>query len=429
MIVEKILIFVPSFLEAISIVLILSTINRNGIIGIPRTMVYAVSLSFLSLVMDAFQVSFHMIISILASVFLYLLLKWPTRVTIGKYTIDVLFSIGILTFFQFVSTVIAGLLSIDLLLDNTAMICAMAIIILVFALLSKNIYVNAFFEKYYIPYRETILLSVLSLLLLITIVTNLHLYHEKVFVVGAEAQIYLVILGYFFVNLISCFSLFRISKVNKERIASIKYGDNLLNIVNQYSKLVHEHRHHLQIIVALNLDEQGRIRNEELDQYIESLISDDKKISGASIINDDFLISALLYQKQDLAKRSMISFEINTEGSLSVYSIPQTALIDVLNNLINNSFEEVEKLPSEKRYVSLNFRNNTIEIINRLSYRPSQSEIGISRFFEQGYSTKGPGRGFGLSNVLTIAEKYNIRIQYELKNDYFVVKLVFRPPD
>jgi sensor histidine kinase regulating citrate/malate metabolism len=129
---------------------------------------------------------------------------------------------------------------------------------------------------------------------------------------------------------------------------------------------------------------------------------------------------------KELAKKAMITFDVNTKGSMWVYKIPQTELIDVLSNLISNAFEEVEKLAPENRFVQLDFYDNTIEVRNHVSFDLIKSGIKtVPQFIERGYSTKGADRGFGMNNVIAITERYNIKTNYELSDGCFVFSLEF----
>ena len=118
---------------------------------------------------------------------------------------------------------------------------------------------------------------------------------------------------------------------------------------------------------------------------------------------------------------------MNRLGKLLSYGIPQNELVDILNNLISNSFEAVEDLDQEKRFVWLDFSENTIEIKNSALFDTEKDMAAqVGRFKEKGYSTKGPDRGYGLSNVYTVAEKYGVKVNSDYVNGLVVFKMEFQ---
>jgi two-component system sensor histidine kinase AgrC len=134
----------------------------------------------------------------------------------------------------------------------------------------------------------------------------------------------------------------------------------------------------------------------------------------------------MLYQKKDLALQKSISFNVNIANTLTAYKIPRSELTNILINLIDNAFEAVENLDIEDRIVVLNFFTNNIEIANRVSLSFVKIDANMTDlFFKQGYSTKGSNRGFGLSNVLSIVEKYGLNISSKLANGIFLQRIEF----
>ena len=426
MTVETLTAYIQCILENTCIITILYAINKKSFLGILKTAIYIVILSLWGTALDYFQVQYHLAFSILVMIASYLLVRRPPRISIVSYIIDVAMSIIILSLTQLLITGIAGLFSIDLMENNVAIIIILVCLIFMFAGLSSVIAIRAFLEKYYIPYRITVLFVVISLVILVTIAVNLALYHENVFSGSGNGQVILLIIGFFIINLMFGINLLRMKRVSEKNTSVMEYGEHLQNSVNEYRSLVHDYKHHLQMVVSLNMDKDGNILNKDLNEYIEGLIDNRKRTDSISIIKDDVLISAMLYQKQELAKQRNINFSVNVAGSLTSYAIPNTDLIDILINLIDNAFEEVEILDADARIVHLDMSENTIEIRNRVSLKTSsESKNDTTLFFEQGYSTKASNRGFGLSRVLSIAERNSIKVSSEWKGPFIVFRLDF----
>lgn len=416
-------IIIQGFLEGIALVMIAAIINVNAKLPMIKLVLYAAILSVGSFIMSIIQVSFHMAITIPLTIVIYLLLKKPLRAYILNYIADLVFSFMILSFIQLIFTLIASGLSIRLMDNPVARLCILGGLVIVFIFLSKNIPVHAFFEKYYLPYRATIVLAIISLLFMQTIITNLSLYYEEDLSPSGSKQLLIIIIVHFIVTLLFGISLLHARMVSKKNTIMLKYGKQLQNSVVQYREAIHDYKHQLQFIITLNRNEDGSVCNSKMNDYIKTLLENRNRQDDISILNEDVFISALLSQQQEFAKQKSIPFFVNIVSASAEYKIPNTEFIDILNNLINNAFEEAEKLDPENRFVQIIFDKKEIVIENSFSFGTIKSDP--ERFFEQGYTTKGTGRGYGLSNVYSIAKQNNINIKCNRENNLIVFRLKF----
>lgn len=166
----------------------------------------------------------------------------------------------------------------------------------------------------------------------------------------------------------------------------------------------------------------GLIQMEMYDQataYIQNITMVQRKnISNIMNAIQDPAIAALLIGKLARASELNVKF-ILREGSY--YSsadlhLPSEMLITVIGNLLNNAFEAMnEEHPFE----------NQKELMFGIYSRPSAvlitvddtgtgiSTTDIPHIFENGYSTKGEGRGTGLYQVKTMVENFGGTITVE----------------
>ena len=424
MIPDLVLRLAQTFLEAITIIMIATTININIKLSIKKLLIYAAIPTALSLVVIYTQLPFHLAFSVALNIGLYLIIKWPPRKMIANYAIDILLAIGVLAVLQLMISGIAILTHIDLLGDENYITVFFLIgFIVIFALLSSVAKVHIFFEKYYMPYRPTILFSIVSLIILITIVLDLMYHLREVFATEGRVQIIALLIVYFVINLLLGFSLQRIKHLRDKSDALSKYGEHLQNVVNEYRTSVHDYKSHMQMIINLSQNQEEDGRKEKLEEYIQELAGEHIRKSDTSIITDDSVLSALLFQKQVYAKQNGIDFNVNIAGSVTAYHISQSELIDILVNLIDNAFEEVEKLGVENRIVQIDFDEHLIIVGNNVSTHTQMNDA--DKFFMQGYSTKGAGRGYGLSNVVNIAKRNSIEIHNGLAGDFLRIRLKF----
>jgi two-component system sensor histidine kinase AgrC len=125
-----------------------------------------------------------------------------------------------------------------------------------------------------------------------------------------------------------------------------------------------------------------------------------------------------------MAETYRIKFHYHIGNSLSEYPIPEHDLIEILVNLINNAFEEVVKLSPSKRTVSIEFNELSIVIINSIKESPEDNN-NPDLFREKGYSTKGEGRGYGITNIIALAEKNHLHFSNFFNNGNYVSELTF----
>jgi len=404
-----------------------TTINPNARLGIIKSIAYAAILAGAATAVDTAHISYHFVFSVIVGVALYLLFKRPARKHIVNYMVDILASNVVLALFQLIITGIAGLFSIDLVDDSVAIIIILAALIALFERLSYIVSIHAFLEKHYMPNRVMVLLAIISALFLVTIVIDLVLYSADLFSTVAGQNILLVVVGYFVCSLILGIIFIRMNRISKEKAAVLEYGEQLQNVVNEYRRSNHNFKHHIQMIMNLNENPDGTIKNRELQDYIEAVKSEKNYFGDTSIIKDDVLVSAMLHQKKEYARRNSINFTVCIHSPLSEYGLPNTELIDLLANLIDNAFEAVECLPSEDRDVYLDFDDCLIEVRNKAITGTGKGPlVKPGRFFEDGYSTKGADRGFGLSNVISIANSFGIKVSSDIDNVFVVFRLEFK---
>ena len=429
MIIEKLLIFSQSFLEAIWALTIISVVNSNAKLKFIRIMIFATVLATISLILDFDHLPFHSYLTIAIGISLFLVLKRPPKASVWNYSIDITISFLSMAAVQLLITGLAFLFGINLIENKIAVLLILVVLILLTKRLESIISVYIFLEKYYIPYRTTILFAVITLIFLIANLINIILNHVELFLTGGSAQINLLIAGYIFVTICLFVSLYRGKKATEKSSSLMLYSEQLQSLINEQSANEHDLRHHLQIIANQCTCPECSSRNTELETYINSVIGNRDTSGVSSIIKDDVIISALLSQKKEYAKEKRIDFNVSIMSLISAYykSLTCNELVDILNNIINNAFEEVEKLDIENRFVQVNLAEYYIEIINKVSVSlVRDGEERAQHFGEQGFSTKGAGRGFGLSNVLNIANRNGIIIDKKLENELYVFRLIFK---
>ncbi|MEN2453922.1 ATP-binding protein, partial [Bacillus sp. JR_15] len=210
-----------------------------------------------------------------------------------------------------------------------------------------------------------------------------------------------------------------------EQLSGVKMYANALRAQS------HEFMNKLHVILGL-----VKLKNyDELGNYIKDIaIYQQSEASG--IINHikNSVLAGFLLGKQSYIREQGASLEVHCSTR-----IPDTAntavihdLITVIGNLLNNALDAVSA--TEKKNISISFRHHD----GQLDIEVTDTGVGISKeeqqkMFDQGFSTKGPNRGFGLyfveqslenlnGHIVVTSEKnegttFSLRIPYEPKED------------
>ncbi len=210
-----------------------------------------------------------------------------------------------------------------------------------------------------------------------------------------------------------------------------------LNYVQKYEKIIsdqgkanHEFKNQLMVIKGY-----ASMNPEKLEDYLNSLIDDVKKTGSSYLISQlnkfpDGGVKGLLYYKLSIMEDEKIKYEIYVEDGvkkklakldINLYKNITKILGVVLDNAIEASKEARKKSISVD--VSLEKDMVIFNITNTYKGKIDLNKIGT------GYSTKGYGRGFGLSLVNDILNKNHcLSIRREIVDKYYSTKLCINLP-
>ena len=165
----------------------------------------------------------------------------------------------------------------------------------------------------------------------------------------------------------------------------------------------------------------GLIQMEMYDDavsYIENIsIVQRETISKIMSVVDEPSIAALLLGKSARASELNIKFILNDESHYSKTDLllPSELMVTVIGNLIDNAFEAIN-IKDIQRQKELRFGIYSRE--NALLITVEDTGIGISKdnlehIYDNGFSTKGEGRGTGLYQVKEMVEAIGGKITVE----------------
>ena len=195
-------------------------------------------------------------------------------------------------------------------------------------------------------------------------------------------------------------------------------------IIRNLRATVHEFKNKLHVILGL-------IKIEEYDEarkYIINTQESQESVDGKFINIEDNYIKGLLVSRQLVANERNINFEIDNESNLyeKHKQIESYDLITIIGNLLENAFEACLSSKREDMKVHISIKETREKIFIKVKDNgvPINEDIKNSLFM-QGVSSKGKGRGFGLSLIKSRVELYsgNIKIDEIKDTKIFIIEI------
>ena len=224
-------------------------------------------------------------------------------------------------------------------------------------------------------------------------------------------------------------------KANNNRIVT-EY-DQLLKYVNKYEKVVedkskrqHEYKNQLVLI-------KGMINktNKKAIEYIDSLYEEEKDDSNLEMLKKlQYLpsggLKGLIYYKLEDMKDKKINVFVDISPKAKNVKVNKKIdsnlkdISKVIGVYLDNAIEA--SVHSKEKYIVLEIYLDKDEWVFSLS-NTYKGEINLNRIDNEGYTTKGSGKGYGLSLVKDIIEhNSDLRQERELRGIYYTQKLYMK---
>ncbi|MCM1262400.1 MAG: GHKL domain-containing protein [Butyrivibrio sp.] len=192
---------------------------------------------------------------------------------------------------------------------------------------------------------------------------------------------------------------------------NLYYGayDNLIMLVRERQ---HDMKNHINAILSMiyttdNYEELA----EKQQEYCGYVIEQNEK-TKLVLASGNPLIAGFMYSKIQEAEGKRIEVEYEIEIKKESLTIPEYELVEMLGILTDNAIEALNNFDTEdggiirKIFFSIKDVEEYIELVvaNASAY---YEEDMTERFFENGYSSKGKGRGIGLSKLKRLVHEKN----------------------
>ncbi len=186
----------------------------------------------------------------------------------------------------------------------------------------------------------------------------------------------------------------------------------------------HEHMNKMHTIAGLI---QLKRYDQALDYIFEVTEEQEELTRFLSGRIKDYSVAGILLGKYSRAKELHIEMEIDRNSRLTTLpsNLDSNAMVLILGNLLENAMEEVQGLPADRRKIRCAIMQDgtSIRIMVADSGRGILPEIR-HRVFQRGFSTKGSGRGFGMSLVREYVEMAGGTITLQTGQDGTTVEIV-----
>ena len=160
----------------------------------------------------------------------------------------------------------------------------------------------------------------------------------------------------------------------------------------------HDFMNHLQVVYSLmELEEYG-----EAGDYIERVYGDIRRVSR-TLKTAHPAINALLAAKVSDCEGKGVKVTLQIESAWSDLPIESWAMCRVLGNLIDNALDALRAVPEGELTIRLSesLHGYDFSVTNNGPMIPPNV---AEKIFQRGFSTKGEGRGMGLSIVREIID-------------------------
>lgn len=162
---------------------------------------------------------------------------------------------------------------------------------------------------------------------------------------------------------------------------------------------------------------KGKIYEEQIEELTETI-----NIFDGSIKTGNEAIDVVLTQKNLYCERHGIRLTCLLDGE-NYHFIPIHELYALFNNAIDNAIEAVEKLPEEKRIISV-----TESVLGGLITLHIQNYFNGKLTYKAGMpqtDKEGEGHGYGVKSIKMIAEKNGGGISIKATDDTFTLSIFF----
>lgn len=190
-----------------------------------------------------------------------------------------------------------------------------------------------------------------------------------------------------------------------------QYYKNLEQQQLQVRRLRHDMANHLQVMAGLE--------NSSMRDYLNTLIASPALDVTRRFCEND-VVNAVLSSKWMIIKDTKIEAEIRIVLP-TLKTIADTDLCAIFANALDNAIEACQKLPENKRWLTLNARAEKGLLMLHMENSTPATPPGRYGFFTTKADTVN--HGFGLAGIREITQRHHGSLEIQQENDMFTLLL------
>lgn len=255
-------------------------------------------------------------------------------------------------------------------------------------------------------------------MIFITFMFDNSMYYQHKIIIPADFELFL----FFTIVVINVlvFTIIRMIYINGENEYQYIINDFKLRFIEEQNNLYRKNKHELRNKILVLYELIRQMKYEDAEEFLMTYI-DDINNSLIKVDTGNDIIDLLLYSKISAAIEKNISVNFICTVDLKYSKKVTNDICSVLGNLLDNAIEECDRLKNNKR-IEIMLKSDPVDYIFIVKNTCGEISEDVKRnILSGGFTTKGDGRGTGLSIVKDIVYSYNGDINIKIDDKYFDV--------
>ncbi|WP_237268810.1 sensor histidine kinase [Thermoanaerobacterium thermosaccharolyticum] len=255
-------------------------------------------------------------------------------------------------------------------------------------------------------------------MIFITFMFNNSMYYQQKIIIPADFELFL----FFTIVVINVlvFTIIRMIYINGKNEYQYIINDFKLRFIEEQNNLYRKNKHELRNKILVLYELIRQMKYEDAEEFLMTYI-DDINNSLIKVDTGNDIIDLLLYSKISAAIEKNISVNFICTVDLKYSKKVTNDICSVLGNLLDNAIEECDRLKNNKR-IEIMLKSDPVDYIFIVKNTCGEISEDVKRnILSGGFTTKGDGRGTGLSIVKDIVYSYNGDINIKIDDKYFDV--------
>ena len=219
-------------------------------------------------------------------------------------------------------------------------------------------------------------------------------------------------------------------KVIKEKEAlkiSNEYNSIINEIVQEIKQRQHDFINYKNTIRGIVQVVEEKDVKSVITNYMKDEDMYDNRINELIYI-ENVIIKSIIYRTICKAENSNVDFQYTIENSVLDNILSYHEISNLLNNMLNNAFDEVLKEECHKKNIEVKIYNvgetSHLTIKNQIV---NPNNINLNEMFTRGYTTKNTTgtRGYGLHNVQKIVNNHKGYIEFYVECESIIFDIYF----